>query len=163
MKIEINIDDYLSEVEKKELAKEYFLNSLEKGLEDRHSHKANYENYERIIANSVYEFLDRKIDSILSESHENMIKKQVDRILGEKGSYEYRLFRVKSAWEKENSTAQNILNEAVELHREVMTKKIHDKLDEVVSSLDDDNLFEMYTDAFNNFISDKLSNNQAKN
>lgn len=80
------------------------------------------------------------------------------KILGEKGSYEFRLFRVKSAWEKENSPAQNILNDAVESHREVMTKKIHNRLDEVVSNLGDDVLYEMYTDAFNDFISNKLSN-----
>lgn len=156
MKIDINIDNYLSEEEKKELAKEYFLNSLNKGLRDRHSHKANYDNYERIVANSVYEFIDRKVDSMLNESHEEMIKAKVNKILGEKGSYEYRLFRVKSSWEKEDSPAQKILNEAVESHREVMTNKIHAKLNEVISNLGEDNLYEMYTDAFNNFISGKL-------
>ncbi len=159
MKVDINIDDYLSEEEKKELAKEYFLNSLDKGLKDRHSHKSNYDNYERIVANSVYEFLDKKVDSMLNESHEGMIKAKVEKILSEKGSYVYRLFRVKSAWEKENSPAQNILNEAVESHRAVMTKKIHDKLDDVISNLGEGNLYEMYTDAFNNFISDKLGSN----
>lgn len=79
MKIDINIDDYLSEEEKKDLAKKYFLNYLDKGLKDRHSHKANYDNYERIVSNSVYEFLDRRVDSMLNESHEEMIKSNVEK------------------------------------------------------------------------------------
>ena len=156
MKIDIDINDYLSEDEKKELAKEYFIGSLEKGLKDRHSHKANYDNYERIVSNSVYEFLEKKIDSFLNEDHEEMIKKQVDKIIGKNGTYTYQLFRVKSAWEKEDSPAQNILDEAVESHREIMTNKIHSKLDKVIEGLGNDNLYEMYTDAFNNFIYDKL-------
>ena len=38
MKIDINIDDYLSEEEKKDLAKQYFIDSLNQGLKDRNSH-----------------------------------------------------------------------------------------------------------------------------
>jgi len=57
MKTVINIDDYLSEEEKKEIAIDAFKESVWDSLRDgRNKNKTNYEDYERVISNSVYHF-----------------------------------------------------------------------------------------------------------
>lgn len=153
--IEIDINEYLSEDEKKQIAIDTFRGSILKGLTERTSSKENYANYERVISNSVYHYLEDKIDSMLDANAEELIKKNVTKTI-KKNDYSHSLWRSKSAWEKEDSLAVKIQNEAVESHREEMTTRIKEKLNETINKIDSDTLYEMYQDAFNNFISDKL-------
>jgi len=153
--VEIDINEYLSEEEKKEIAIDTFRGSLVKGLTERTDNKTNYENYERVISNSVYHYLEDRIDSILGCDVQEMIKEKTLKTLKDK-DYTHSLFRRKSAWEKEDSLAIRIQDEAVKSHKEEMTKKIHDKLNEVIGNMDADDLYEMYKDAFDNFIVNRL-------
>lgn len=153
--VEINIDQYLSEDDKREIAASCFRESLTKGLLQKTDHKQNYDNYERVISNSVYHFLEQEIDSILGADHKEMIRAKVQDTIG-KVDYQYSLFRSKSAWEKNDSPAQKIANEAVEEIREEMTQKIHDRLRETIESIQDDKLYELFQEAFADFIYERF-------
>ena len=154
--IEIDIDEYLSEDDKKEIAINVFKKSLTEGLLKKTDNKTNYQNYERVISNSVHHFLETEIDSILNCDHKEMILEGINETL-RKQDYKYSLFRTKNAWEKEDSPAQKIANEAVQSHKEVMTKKIHKRLEECIDSIGIDNIYELFTDIFQEFLSDRLS------
>ena len=157
MKTEIDIDDYLSEEEKKEIATDAFRNSIFKGLIAREGNRTNYENYERVISNSVNKYLEDEIDKLLDCDTSEMIKSGVIKAI-KKENYSYSLFRSKNSWESEDSPAQKVAKDAVESHREEMTKRIHSKLEETIDAMDSSDLYEMYMDAFQYFISTRLTN-----
>ena len=160
MKTVINIDDYLSEEEKKEIAIDAFKESIWDSLRDgRNKNKTNYEDYERVISNSVYHFLEDKIDTMLDCDTNEMIKSKVDDII-ENYDYKFNLFRKKGAWQKEDSPAQTIAKQAVESHRGEMTTRIHNKLNETIDNVDFDTVYELFTDIFQDFLAARLTNDK---
>jgi len=155
MKIEINIEDYLTEEDKKQICKESFKNMVYKGLIEKTKEKDRMANYERIVSNSIHFYLNKEIDEIIGADVKALIKNAtIDTI--KKKDFTYSLFRKKSAWEKEDSLALTISNEAVESYRDVMTEKIHRKLDEAVEELGVDNLQELFSNVFHEFITERL-------
>ncbi len=157
MEIKINVDDYLNDEDKKEIASDAFRRQIEQNLiEKLKDKKSNYDNYERVISNSIHHFLEEKIDSILDCDTNEMIKENVLKTI-KKSDYSYSLFRTKNAWEKEDSPAQKIVKEAIESHKEVMTEKIHNKLNEAIDEIGIDTVHEMFSDIFDNFLSNRLS------
>ena len=156
--VTINIEDYLSESEKKEIATECFKDELRKGLLENTGRMTSYENYERVISNSIFQFLRENIDSVIGCDHMKIIKEKVDEIIL-KDDYRFDLFRKKNFWEKEDSPAQIIAKQAVESHKEEMTTRIKAALNKAISTIDHDTLYEMYVDAFHSFIQDKMMPN----
>lgn len=144
MKVDINIDDYLSEEDKLELAKDLFKEELRKGFIEQAKGK-RIENYERVITNAVFHFLHSEVDSIIGADHMDIIKKGVKKVISKDLSYS--VFRSPSLWGDKKSRAQEIMDEAVEANREIAVKKVKEALEKVdLTGLDDYLLGEVLTD-----------------
>lgn len=156
MKIEIDIDSYLSEEEKKEIAIDAFRQSVMDGLDKNKDDNRKLNDYERVISNSIFYYLSDEIDSMLGCDTKDMIRENVIKTI-KSCNFNYSLFRKKTTYESEDSPAQKIAKEAVESHRDEMTKKIHAKLDEAIETLDFDTLYVLFGDIFQDFISERLT------
>lgn len=108
MKATIDIDDYLSYEEKKELCIEYVRKVL-RG--DKHQE-------ERVLANMAYEAAFAILDSVLTDEMMNLVKeKALEQI--QKVS-DFHIFRKKDAWGQEDSVAYLEVKKAVEEHKQLI-------------------------------------------
>lgn len=112
MKIEINIDDYLSEEEKKDLCIEYVKEVL-RG--DKH-HK------ERVLSNMAYNASYKILDESLTEENIKTIKTKVKKII--LNDHAYGIFRKKDAWGQEDSEAYKEVKRSIEKHKHLIDDKV---------------------------------------
>jgi len=108
MKIEINIDDYLSEEDKKEICRDIFRREIRKDAE-------------RILTNSAHSFVHKAIEEIIELPDKQYLAAEVKRIFEELSSYavfheEYR------CWPK--SKGQIMLDEIIEEKKPILEKRI---------------------------------------
>jgi hypothetical protein len=108
MKVEIDIDDYLSEDEKKELCKEY----VRVTLRGNENHKA------RVLSNMAYSAAFAILDSTLTpEMLETVRNKTVEQI----GNItDFHIFRKKDVWGQEDSIAYLEVKKAVEENKHLI-------------------------------------------
>lgn len=160
-KIEINIDNYLSEEDKKEIAIEEFRrivreDTLKKFKEDsRCINKKGMTDYERIISNAVYHYLEGEIDSLIGQDTKELIREGVEKTI-KKQDFNYTLFRRKSAWESEESPAQKVVIECIDKNKNHIESKIMNKIDENISNLNAEDTLETVKNIFYDIIEDKL-------
>ena len=103
MELKINIEDYLSELEIKEIAEE----------ELRHSFKELFRkeaDIERILSNISHEFVFDLINSQCDCDLEQILKDKIKDIL-ENNDISYYLFRRKNAWDRSESSIVKIIDE----------------------------------------------------
>lgn len=144
MNVDINIDHYLSEEDKLELARDLFKEELRKGFIEEVKEK-RIDNYERVITNAVFHFLHSEVDNILGTDHIHIIRKGVDKVL--KKDLTYSVFRSPSLWGDKKSRAQEIMDEAVEANKELAYSKVKEALEKVdLEGLDGYLLGEVLTD-----------------
>lgn len=144
MTVDINIDNYLSEEDKLELARDLFKEELRKGFLEGQEEK-RVDNYERVINNSIYHYLGSEIDSILGTDHKEVIEKNVKRIISK--DLTYSVFRSPSLWGDKKSRAQEIMDEAVEANKELAVSKVKEALEKIdLNGLDDYLLGEVLMD-----------------
>ena len=129
MKAEIEIDNYLTDEEKKEIAIDVFRERISKDL-----FKCNMSNIERdseiqriignISLNIVMEEVNRRIPN-----YEQMIKDSVKKCL-EETIYAHYIFRRKDAWEREDSLGTIYLQEEIRANQQVIKNKIKEAIAE---------------------------------
>lgn len=151
--ITIDIDNYLSEEDKEEIARDLFKEELRKGFLAKPDHKKNIENYERVISNSVHYFLEEEIDSIVGQDHKELIEKKVKTHLS-KDNLSYILFRNKSPWNSEPSVAQKMMDEIVIENRGLAENKIKKALENIDV---DTNMQEWATEVLMDVLREKLT------
>lgn len=110
MNIEINIDDYVSAEEKKELCIEYIRETLRGG--DNPNHK------ERVLSNMAYNAAFKLLDEALTKEDHVLIHSKVVEII--KDDSAYGLFRKKDAWGQEDSVAYVEVKKAIEEHKHLI-------------------------------------------
>jgi hypothetical protein len=108
MKIEINIDDYLSKDEMKQLCIEYFKNTL----------AADPVNTERILDNMAYSAAFKILDSVLTANMMLIIRKKVNKRITDISDFD--IFRKKDAWGSEDSEAYLEVKKAVSEHKHLI-------------------------------------------
>jgi len=108
--IEINIDDYVSEEEKKELCIEYIKETLRGSGNDNHK--------ERVLSNMAYAAAEKLLNSALTAEDIHMIQISVKDIIKDPSSYS--LFRKKNAWGLEDSVAYLEVKKAVEKYKHLI-------------------------------------------
>lgn len=109
-KIEINIDDYVSEEEKKQLCIDYIKETL-RG--DGNSHHK-----ERVLSNMAYEASYKLLDDSLTKEDMKTIRTKTKRLIQDKNAYG--IFRQKDAWGSEDSAAWLEVKKAVETHKHLI-------------------------------------------
>lgn len=96
--MEINIKDYLSESEIKQICVDHLRAQLAAGGE-------------RLVTNMAYEAAFSIIDEAFDEESKKLLKARVKTVLNKVDNFE--LFRKKNAWDSEDSVAYSALQEAV--------------------------------------------------
>ena len=104
MEININIEDYLSKEEIKEIAKEQISYAIKEKFRKE-------SDIERIITNLSYEFLFKAVSEAIGKDSLEMIKDKVAELLMDDSHISYFLWRKKDAWENEESPAITIMNQ----------------------------------------------------
>lgn len=160
MKIEINISDYLSEEDKIEIAKDVFRELVKVELikefeNDKRTKSKRMANYERIISNAIFYYLESEIDSLIDADTKELIREGVLKTI-KKQDYNYSLFRTKSAWDTEVSPAQQVVIEAVNESRESIKVKLKAKFEENIESIDTDQMTEIIYDVVSDLVNTKL-------
>jgi hypothetical protein len=109
MLVEINIDDYLSEHEKKQICLDYF-----RGLISG----ADTSSRERILSNLAYSAAFAIYDEALDEEMKTTIRNKVASII--KDESHFGVFRKKDAWGQEESEAYLEVKKAVAEHKHLI-------------------------------------------
>lgn len=122
MNIEINIHDYLSDDDVKDV--------LRKAIYDEIKESIRYDkSLTTFISNLSYKYVFNMVDEIVKESIgtgiEESIKQKVPEIINDLSSYS--IFRAKDNWQTE-SVGQKLLNEAVIENKDLLKDKVKELL-----------------------------------
>ena len=122
MNIEINMHDYLSDDDIKDV--------LRKAIYDEIKESISYDkSLTTFIANLSYKYVFKMVDEIVKENIgtgiEDSIKQKVPEIINDLSSYS--IFRAKDNWQEE-SIGQKLLNEAVIKNKDLLEDKVKELL-----------------------------------
>jgi len=130
-KIEINIDDYLSEDDKKQLAIDAFKESIKSELFKASSGSVQSESeVQRIVGNIAYQPVMNYVQEFIPDL-ESKIKESVKNTLLQ-DSLSFYLFKKKDAWDRGESLAVTFMNEAVRESK----KEFKDRIKEEIKNFD---------------------------
>ena len=126
--IEINIDNYLSEEEKKELAIQVFKAQVKQELfkSDDGTIQSDSE-IQRVIGNITHHIVMAEVQKYIPD-FEEQIKSKVRKALTEK-DISYEIFKVKNVWDSEESLAITYLNETVRSCKEIFQNRIKETIE----------------------------------
>jgi len=122
MELKINIEDYLSESEIKEIAKEELQYSFRQLLKKE-------TDIERILSNISHEFVFDLINSQCDCDLEQILKDKIKETLQDE-DISYYLFRRKDAWDRSESPLVKIMDEECTNSRPLIKKKIEEHIKE---------------------------------
>ncbi len=148
MEIKINVDDYISEVEKEQLCKEAFKEACE-------SKFTSDLEINRILGNLGYEVIFDLVDQMIGKDSKKLIAERVKDSLEEGKWSDFYLFRRADAWEKRNSRAQDVMDEAVEQNKELIHQRVKQCLEEM--DLDKQLTEDLINDSITRVILEKLT------
>lgn len=144
-KVEININKYLSEEDKKSLATDVFKDYIKESLFGGKSEVVTDSEIQRIIGNISHDIVMREVQKHIPD-FEHLIKSKVRKVIT-KDDLSYQVFKRRSAWESKESKAITYLNEVIEEQKEVFQSRIK----EAISMYD-------FTDTILEEVSNHVSN-----
>ena len=112
--MEINIEDYLDRDEIKDIIKNQIRYIVERDAE-------------RLLTNSAYYVVFKAVDEALDNSAKEFIKAKAIAIINDLS--EYSVFRKKDAWEKEDSIAYQVLQEAMNENKDLIKQKVREAIE----------------------------------
>lgn len=126
--IEINIEDYISESEKKEYAIEAFKEKIKSGLFKSNIGTIQEDSeIQRIIGNITSQVVMNEVSKYIPNC-EKMIKDKVLQTLT-KSDLTYQLFKKKDVWDKEESLTVTYMNEAIKKCKNTFQKRIKETIE----------------------------------
>ena len=127
--IEIDINEYLSEEEKKELVIQTFKETVKRELLDGHNDNTIQSDSEiqRVIGNITHHIVMAEVQKYIPD-FEEQIKNKVRKVLTEK-DLSYEIFKVKNAWDSKESLAITYLNETVKDCKETFQARIKETIE----------------------------------
>jgi hypothetical protein len=138
--LEINIDEYITEEEKKLIAKEAFKEACWLKFKDEDTVK-------RIISNSAYDIVYRMVDESFNMELEYFLQDRVVELV--KNLSEYHLFKRPDAWSRESNSAYQILERALIDNKGLIESVVKEKLPEATMQAIKADLKEYIQDAVN--------------
>jgi len=139
--ITVNIDDYLSEDDKRRICREQFTAVA--------GYKAK-EDFERIIKNASYEIVRDEVDKLFDGNMESFLKQQIERVVSSLSAFT--VFNGPDAWDKTASKGWHILQDAVQ----EASPLIHKRVAKLVNDIEDGELAFRIQDLLVAAIMDKL-------
>jgi hypothetical protein len=125
--ITIDINDYLSESEKKKYAIEAFKETIKKGMfNDKEGIKLDSE-IQRVIGNISHSIVMEEVQKYIPNCEE-LIKKKTLEVIN-KDSFSYEVFKKKNVWDKEDSLAITYMNETIRANKELFQKRIKETIE----------------------------------
>lgn len=140
MEVSINIEDYLSKEEIKEIAKE----EISYAIQEKFRKESDIE---RIITNLSYEFLFKAVSKAIGKDALEMIKDKVVELLMDDSRIKYLLWRKKDVWENEESPAVTIMNQAIENNRELIENRVFEMISNYDFNEAKDEIYSVVCDA----------------
>lgn len=125
-KVEININKYLSEEDKKSLATDVFKDYIKESLFGGKSEVVTDSEIQRIIGNISHNIVMREVQKHIPD-FEHLIKSKVRKVIT-KDDLSYQVFKRRSAWESKESKAITYLNEVIEEQKEVFQSRIKEAI-----------------------------------
>ena len=119
MQIEINIEDYITEEEKKEMVLNAYRNAIYE--------KMGYMKEDEFLANVGYGVIFKAVDEMLGEDSRKIIEEKVKELIGNFSSFE--VFR--SSDYGKPSKGYLMIEEAVESNRELINKRVKSLITEM--------------------------------
>jgi hypothetical protein len=136
----IEIDDLISVEEQKEIAREIFKEQI---LNDK----------ERILINFAYNIGTSYVQEILEEKDLQFVKEYTHKVLNEKSSIRYQLFKDMEVWEKRKNTPSEIIEKAIIDNKQILINKTI----EALNNIDVDEMSENMTTNMDTLLSSILN------
>lgn len=143
--ININIDDYISDQEKKYIAMSAFRSACERVSE---------ENFERIIANAGYHLVEKEVDAAFDGKMRQKVREKSIEVIN--GLSTYSVFRPKDVWHNEQSKGWEALQSAIEDNQEA----IRERVGKLVQEIDAEDIRQLLEDRLVGEIMSKLKGEQ---
>jgi hypothetical protein len=119
--MEINIDEYLSEEDKREIVVAEFRSLVAKKF-------ATEKDLERILSNTAYSVYYNIVDECFDGKSMALLKENIDKIIENPSSYN--VFKKPDAWDREPNSAYRYLQDVIENNKPRIAKKVVGLLDE---------------------------------
>ena len=132
--IEINIDDYLSESEKKQYAIEAFKDSVKYGMFNGKDGVQLDSEIQRVIGNISHSIVMEAVQKHIPNCEE-LIKQKTLEVLN-KESFSYEVFKKKDAWDRDESLAITYMREVIQKNKESFQQKIKAEIENYDASDD---------------------------
>ena len=121
--ININIEDYLTEEEKKELVIDVFRNHVRKELfKERDGTIQSDSEVTRVIGNIAHDIVMDEVQKYIPDCKEMIRQKTVEAL--SKDSFSYYVFKRKDAWDKDEGLAVTYMNQAISECKSVFQERI---------------------------------------
>ena len=118
-KIEINIKDFLTIDEIKDIIREEFATSVAKTL-------SKETELTRIIGNIAHEIVFNEVGKYIP-NYKELLTKNVKQII-EKKDYRWEIFRSKDVWDREEGPGLTIIKETLNANKDAIKKRIEDAI-----------------------------------
>ena len=118
MEVNINIEDYLSHEEMKEIAKEQFSQAVKEQFRKP-------SDIERVMINLSYEYLFKAVSEAIGKDSLEFIKDKVVSLLQDDSHISYLMWRRKDAWENDESPAITVMNKAIKDNEDLIKSRVY--------------------------------------
>lgn len=118
MEVNINIEDYLSQEEIKEIAKEQFSQAVKERFRKS-------SDVERVMTNLSYEYLFKAVSETIGRDSLELIKDKVVSLLQDDSHISYLMWRRKDAWENNESPAITVMNKAIKDNEDLIKSRVY--------------------------------------
>lgn len=123
--IKIDIDNYLSEEEKKEIARDYFRETLKIHFCDKDSVLSDAQR-DRHLGNITHHIIFKEVQKYIPNYKEFIEQKVLDVMNNKNISYE--VFREKSDFGSKDSLAIRYINDFIEENKQILLDKVIEKI-----------------------------------
>lgn len=124
--MEIDIDKYISEEEKKEIALDIFRDKIKEAFGgDEYSHSGKER--DRVIKNAVAHWITEYIENLLTEDDKQIIQNNVIESI-KKANYSFYIFQKPDVWDRTEYTAYQIITQVVKENEPFIKEKVNEEI-----------------------------------
>ena len=138
----INIDDYLSDDDKRQIARDEFRAACA---------RRSTADFERILNNAAYELVQKEVDAAFDGNMAEVVRTKAVDVINKLS--DYTVFRRPDTWDREASKGWTYLQEAIEAAKPVMAERVLS----IIADLDGDDLRGRLDDLIGDVIVSKLT------
>jgi hypothetical protein len=141
--MEINIDDCLTEEQKREIVIEQYRLAVAANMKTE-------KDIQRILSNAGFNAVYSIIDECFDGSSKEIIRTKINEILNDLSSYN--IFNKPDAWSRETNSAYDYLQQCIEENKDVIRDKVVQLLDEQTARACKQDVKELVACAINEYI-----------